>query len=100
MEDGYRESTESWGSVLRDLKRRDMAAPTLAVGDGNLGFWTALGEVYPETREQRCWKHKMGNVLDKLPKRLQPKAKELLRQIMYAPDRTSARKDIALFKKE
>jgi putative transposase len=58
IEDGYRESTESWASLLRDLKRRGMPAPILAVGDGNLGFWAALGKVYPETQEQRCWKHK------------------------------------------
>jgi putative transposase len=100
LEDGYRESTESWGSVLRDLKRRGMAAPVLAVGDGNLGFWAALRDVYPETQEQRCWKHKIANVLDKLPKRLQSRAKELLHEIMYAPDRASALKDIALFSEE
>jgi len=90
LEDGYRESTESWGSVLRDLKRRGLTAPVLAVGDGNLGFWAALREVYPETKEQRCWKHKLANVLDKLPKRLQPRAKEMLREIMYAPNCDSA----------
>jgi transposase-like protein len=100
LEDGYRESTESWGSVLRDLKRRGMAAPVLAVGDGNLGFWAALRDVYPETQEQRCWKHKIANVLDKLPKRLQPRAKDLLHEIMYAPDRESALKDIAHFSEE
>jgi putative transposase len=100
LEDGYRESTESWASVLRDLKRRGMAAPVLAVGDGNLGFWTALRDVYPEAREQRCWKHKIANVLDKLPKRLQPRAKELLHEIMYAPNRESAVEDIALFSEE
>jgi len=100
LEDGYRESTESWSSVLRDLKRRGMSAPVLAVGDGNLGFWAALRQVYPETREQRCWKHKVANVLDKLPKRLQAKAKELLHEIMYAPDREGALQDIALFSEE
>jgi transposase-like protein len=100
LEDGYRESTESWASVLRDLKRRGMAAPVLAVGDGNLGFWAALREVYPEAQEQRCWKHKIANVLDKLPKRLQPRAKALLHEIMYAPDRASALEDIALFSEE
>lgn len=100
LEDGYRESTESWASVLRDLKRRGLAAPVLAVGDGNLGFWAALGEVYPETKEQRCWKHKLANVLDKLPKRLQPRAKEVLHEIMYAPDRDSALEGIALFSEE
>jgi transposase-like protein len=100
LEDGYRESTESWGSVLRDLKRRGMASPILAVGDGHLGFWGALREVYPEAREQRCWKHKVANVLDKLPKRLQPRAKASLHEIMYAPDRESALADVALFSEE
>jgi putative transposase len=100
LEDGYRESTESWASVLRDLKRRGMPAPVLAIGDGNLGFWAALREVYPETREQRCWKHKLANVLDKLPKRLQPRAKEMLREIMYAPNRESALEEITRFSEE
>jgi len=98
--DGYRESTESWASVLRDLKRRGMAAPVLAVGDGNLGFWAALRQVFPETQEQRCWKHKIANVLDKLPKRLQARAKEQLHEIMYAPDRESALEEIAVFEEE
>ena len=97
LEDGYRESTESWASVLRDLKRRGMVAPLLAIGDGNLGFWAALRDVYPETKEQRCWKHKMANVLDKLPKRLQAKAKEQLHEVMYAPDRKSALEESAVF---
>jgi putative transposase len=100
LADGYRESTESWASVLRDLKRRGMPAPVLAVGDGNLGFWAALREVYPETQEQRCWKHKLVNVLDKLPKRLQPRAKEMLHEIMYAPDRESALEEIEHFSEE
>ena len=100
LEDGYRESTESWGSVLRDLRRRGLTAPVLAVGDGNLGFWAALHEVYPETKEQRCWKHKLANVLDKLPKRLQPRAKEMLREIMYAPGRESALEEIDHFSEE
>ena len=100
LEDGYRESTASWASVLRDLKRRGLSAPLLAIGDGNLGFWAALREVYPETQEQRCWKHKLANVLDKLPKRLQTRAKELLREIMYAPDRESALEEIARFADE
>jgi putative transposase len=100
LEDGYRESTESWASVLRDLKRRGMGAPLLAIGDGNLGFWAALRDVYPETKEQRCWKHKLANVLDKLPKRLQTKAKEQLHEVMYAPDRASALEEIAVFEQE
>jgi putative transposase len=100
IEDGYRESTESWASLLRDLKRRGMPAPVLAVGDGALGFWAALREVYPETQEQRCWKHKIANVVDKLPKRLQPRAKDMLREIMRAPDRESALEDMARFSEE
>ena len=67
VEDGYRESAESWKALLRELKRRGMAAPALAVGDGALGFWAALREVWPATREQACWCHKLVNVLDKLP---------------------------------
>jgi transposase-like protein len=98
--DGYRESTESWASVLRDLKRRGMTAPVLAVGDGNLGFWAALRQVFPETEQQRCWKHKIANVLDKLPKRLQARAKEQLHEIMYAPDRESALEEIVVFEEE
>jgi putative transposase len=97
LEDGYRESQESWASLLRDLKRRGMPAPVLAVGDGGLGFWAALREVYPETREQRCWVHKIANVLDKLPKRLQPRAKTILHEIMRAPDRHSAEEEIERF---
>ena len=100
LADGYRESTESWASVLRDLKRRGMPAPVLAVGDGNLGFWAALRQVFPETQEQRCWKHKIANVLDKLPKRLQARAKEQLHEIMYAPDRESALEETAVFEEE
>lgn len=73
VEDGYRESSDSWSTVLRDLKRRGLRAPIVAVGDGVLGFWAAVGAVWPETREQRCWGHRLANVLDKLPKRWQPK---------------------------
>jgi len=97
IEDGYRESTESWASLLRDLKRRGMPAPVLAVGDGALGFWAALRQVYPVVREQRCWVHKIANVLDKLPKRLQARAKERLHEIMAAPDRKSARDELGRF---
>ena len=97
LEDGYRESAESWAAVLRDLKRRGMPAPVLAVGDGALGFWAALRAVYPETREQRCWVHKLANVLDKLPKRLQPRAKAMLYEIMHAPSRKEAEDEIAHF---
>jgi putative transposase len=87
VEDGYRESAESWKTLLRELKRRGMAAPALAVGDGALGFWAALREVWPETREQACWCHKLANVLDKLPQRLQPRAKRALHEMMYAERR-------------
>ena len=97
VEDGYRESTESWLSLLRDLKARGMKAPVVAVGDGALGFWAAIRQVWPETREQRCWVHRLANVLDKLPKRLQPKAKEALREILGAETRDDAEAEIAAF---
>jgi len=84
VEDGYRESTESWASLLRGLKRRGMRAPVVAIGDGALGFWAGVRDVWPETRPARDWCHKIANVLDKLPKRLQPQAKALLREAMYA----------------
>jgi transposase-like protein len=100
LEDGYRESTDSWLSLLRDLKRRGMPAPRLAIGDGALGFWAALRQVYPGTKEQRCWVHKIANILDKLPKRVQPRAKDMLHEIMYAPDRQSALEDIERFSQE
>lgn len=90
LEDGYRESEASWATLLRDLKRRGLPAPALAVGDGALGFWAALTAVYPETQAQRCWVHKLRNVLDKLPDRLQEQAKELLRQMMYAETEAAA----------
>ncbi len=90
IEDGYRESTESWLDMLRGLKARGMQAPVVAIGDGALGFWAALREVWPKTREQRDWVHRLGNVLDKLPKRLQPKAKAALHEIMYADTREDA----------
>jgi putative transposase len=100
VEDGYRESTESWLSLLRGLKRRGMAAPVVAVGDGALGFWKAVGEVWPETREQRCWVHRLANVLDKLPQRLQPKAKRALHEIMNASTRADANAALAAFATE
>jgi len=90
VEDGYRESTESWASVLRDLRRRGMRAPVVAVGDGALGFWAAARDVWPATRAQRDWCHKLANILDKLPQGLQPKAKRALREIMYAETRDEA----------
>ena len=92
VEPGYRESKESWAEVLRDLRDRGLAAPVLAVGDGALGFWSALRETagFETTREQRCWLHKMGNVLNELPKRVQPRAKGLLREIMVAETLSAA----------
>jgi putative transposase len=97
IEDGYRESTESWLTVLRDLKIRGMRAPALAIGDGALGFWAAVREVWPETREQRCWVHRIANVLDKLPTRLQPQAKRALHEMMYADTRTTCEQAIQRF---
>lgn len=89
--DGYRESTQSWLEVLLDLKRRGLeTAPELAVGDGALGFWKALRQVYGSTREQRCWVHKTANVLNKLPKGLQNKAKQRLQEIWMAETRKDA----------
>jgi transposase-like protein len=84
MEPGYRESTESWASVLRDLRSRGLQAPLLAVGDGVLGLWAALDEVFPTTEHQRCWNHKVLNVQAKLPKRLQAEARHRLREMAYA----------------
>jgi transposase-like protein len=97
VEDGYRESAESWKTVLRDLKRRGMRVPVVAVGDGALGFWAAVRDVWPKTRAQRDWFHKLGNILDKLPKRLQPRAKATLHEVMYADTRAHAREAITRF---
>ena len=95
---GLRESAQSWRELLVDLKARGLAiAPELATGDGALGFWTALEEVFPTTRLQRCWVHKSANVLDKLPKSVQPAAKQDLREIWQAPDRATAETAIATF---
>jgi len=87
---GYRESTESWGAVLRDLRERGLRPPRLVIGDGHLGIWNALRQVYPEAEEQRCWNHKIINVLDKLPQRQQAAGTALLRQIPAAPTRREA----------
>jgi putative transposase len=91
LADGFRESAESWADLLRDCKRRGMAARLLAVGDGALGFWKAVRDVFPESREQRCWWHKIGNVLAALPKSAQPAAKRALAEIYNAEDKTHAR---------
>jgi transposase-like protein len=90
LADGYRESTESWADLLRDCARRGMRAPVLAIGDGALGFWGALREVFPTTREQRCWFHKIANVLGALPKSAHPGAKKALAEIWNAEDRDHA----------
>jgi len=91
--DGQRESKLSWAEVLSDLKRRGLQeAPKVAVGDGALGFWTALAEVFPSTREQRCWVHKTANILDKLPKNLHPQAKRHIHEMYLSPGRAKARK--------
>ena len=90
LADGYRESTESWAEVLRSLKDRGLSAPVLAVGDGALGFWATLRDIFPETREQRCWVHVTANCLDALPKRLHGDAKEAIAKIYSAPSRAAA----------
>jgi putative transposase len=90
LTDGYRESTESWADLLRDCARRGMRAPVLAMGDGALGFWGALREVFPQAREQRCWFHKIANVLGALPKSAHPGAKKALAEIWNAEDRRHA----------
>ena len=100
LDAGYRESGESWANLLRDAARRGMRAPVLAVGDGALGFWKALREVFPETREQRCWVHKTANVLDCLPKSAQPAAKTALAEIWSAEDREHAEASLAAFAKQ
>jgi len=94
---GYRESTESWSGVLRDLKERGLSCPRLVIGDGNLGIWGALANVYPDAAEQRCWNHKIVNVLDKLPKKVQPQAKQRLQDIAYAASRPEAEQKRDLF---
>jgi transposase-like protein len=98
LEDGFRESELSWLSVLRDLKERGLAeGPKLAIGDGALGFWKAMTQIYPETQWQRCWVHKTANVLNKLPKSLQSKAKEHLHDIWMAPGIEEAEKNFDVF---
>ena len=100
LADGYRESTDSWGDLLRDLRRRGMRPPVVAVGDGALGFWAALRDVWPETREQRDWVHKVVNVLDALPASVQPTAKKMLREIRDAEDREHAVEAAGRFERE
>jgi transposase-like protein len=97
LTDGFRESSESWADLLRDCKRRGMLAPVLAVGDGALGFWKALREVFPDTKEQRCWFHVQSNVLAALPKSAHPGAKAALAEIFNAEDKDNARKAAGAF---
>jgi putative transposase len=97
LTDGYRESTESWADLLRGCRRRGMAAPVLAVGDGALGFWKAVREVFPATREQRCWFHKQANVLAALPKSAHPGAVSAMREIYNAEDIDRAQVGIKAF---
>jgi putative transposase len=96
--EGYRESADSWRTLLLDVKQRGLTtSPKAATGDGALGFWAALREIYPQTREQRCWVHKTANVLDKMPKSLHAKAKAVLQEIWMAPSREKALKAFDLF---
>ncbi|MEO3936728.1 IS256 family transposase [Dermatophilaceae bacterium Soc4.6] len=97
LADGHRESSESWADLLRDCQRRGMTAPVLAAGDGALGFWNALRDVFPTTREQRCWFHQIANVLNALPKSAQPGAKAALAEIWQAEDREHTARVAAVF---
>jgi putative transposase len=98
MTDGHRESAQSWRELLLEVKRRGLVTePKLAVGDGALGFWKALAEVYPHTKEQRCWVHKTANILDKLPKAKQPKAKMMIHEIWLSDTREAAGKALDAF---
>jgi putative transposase len=100
LSDGYRESSESWAELLRDLKRRGMRAPELAVGDGALGFWRALRDVFPETRCQRDWVHKTMNILDSMPKSVHGRAKVAIREVTEAENKKEAEKAIEAFTSE
>jgi len=97
IEDGIRESTQSWREVLLQLKSRGMNSPQLAIGDGAMGFWSAMDEIYPETRHQRCWVHKSANILNCLPKTSQPKAKKALHEIWQAETKADAEQAFELF---
>jgi putative transposase len=100
LADGFRESSQSWADLLRDAKRRGMRAPVLAVGDGALGFWKAVRDVFPETAEQRCWWHKIGNVLAALPKSVQAAARKAMAEIYNAEDKTHALTAAKSFERE
>jgi len=97
INDGYRESEQSWKEALEDLKSRGMNQPKLAIGDGALGFWKALQKVFAETRHQRCWVHKSNNILNKMPKGIQAKAKQLIQDIWMAETREDAATAFELF---
>jgi len=97
VESGYRESTESWAALLRDLKRRGLRAPKVVIGDGHLGIWGALTAIFPEAAEQRCWNHRIMNVLDKLPRTRQAEARSLLTKIPYATTREEAERQKQAF---
>lgn len=99
LKSGYRESVESWSDIFRDLKARGIGAPRLLIADGNAAIWGAARQVWPESGEQRCWNHKMRNVLDRLPKREQVEAKDLLRKVVYAETRAKADKAREAFAK-
>ena len=99
VQPGHRESQSSWGDLLRDLKARGLDSPCLVIGDGHLGIWSALHEVYPEADEQRCWNHRIVNVLDKVPAKHQAAAKKLLSEIMYAPTRQECEQAKARFRR-
>ena len=100
LQDGYRESCESWACLLRDLKKRGMRAPVLAIGDGALGFWGALRDAFPKTRHQRDWVHKTANVLDALPKSAHSRAKKAIKEITQAENKAQANKAIKEFSQE
>ena len=97
LQAGARESTESWGRLLRDLQARGLRPPRLVIGDGHLGIWGALRGIYPQAQEQRCWNHRMVNLLDRIGRRDQPAARELLRQTAYAPTLAAAERNKRAF---
>lgn len=99
VESGHRESTESWSAVLRDLKARGLRGPKLTIADGHLGIWSAIGSVYPESAEQRCWNHKLRNVLDAIPKTKQSEVRLALQQIAAADTKTECEKRKKQFRK-
>ena len=97
IEDGHRESTQSWREALLKLEQRGMNTPLLGIGDGALGFWAAVDQIFPDMRHQRCWVHKTANVLNKMPKSAQPKAKQALHEIWMAETKKDAETAFDLF---